>query len=111
MSVSKAHFSGDSGWLPEDVRRAFLEILYHTLLHVRAHCDQQDLCLALADHAHNIPGFLRDPKPELLCSYWECKRTGFIRTMESLGQNVEVFDAAWKTILQEYERVKAQGVA
>ncbi|HWQ92236.1 MAG TPA: hypothetical protein VN673_11235 [Clostridia bacterium] len=111
MSNSPAHFSGESGQLPEDVRRAFLEILYYSLLHVRSHCDQRDLCFTLSDHAHNIPGFLRDPKPELLCFYWECERAGFIPKMESLGHRVAVFDAAWKTIEQEYERVKTQAVA
>jgi hypothetical protein len=111
MSKHTEHFSGQSGELPDDVRRAFLEILYYTLLHVRSHCDQRDLCFTLSDHAHNIPGFLREPKTELLRFYWECERLPFVSKMESLSQKVGAFEPAWKIIEQEYERVRTSAVA
>ena len=106
MSKQPEHFSGKSGELPDDVRLAFLEILDYTLLHVRSHCDKRDLCFTLSDHAHNIPGFLKHPKPELLRFYWECERDPFIRQMESLSQKVGAFEPAWKIIEQEYERLR-----
>jgi hypothetical protein len=111
MSKHPEHFSGQSGELPDDVRRAFLEILYYTLLYVRSHCDQRDICFTLSDHAHNIPGFLREPKPELLRFYWECERVPFVSKMESLSQKVGAFEPAWKIIEREYERVKTSAVA
>ena len=111
MSKHPEHFSGQSGELPDDVRTAFLDVLYLSLICVRLHCDQRDVCFALSDHAHNIPRFLCDPKPEFLRFYWEGERAGFVREMESLGQRVAMFDPSWKIIEREYESVKAQAVA
>ena len=104
MPKHPKHFSGQSGELPEEVRKAFLEILTHAFLHIRSHCNQRDVCFALSDHVHNIPNFLRDPKPDLLRFYWERERTPFIRTMQSLSQEIAVFEPAWKIIEQEYGR-------
>jgi hypothetical protein len=106
MSNHPKRFSSPSGQLPEDVRKAFLQILFYTLLHVRSHCNQRDVCFTLSDHAHNIPGFLREPTPELLRYYWECEREPFIRQMASLSQPIAVFEPAWTIIGQEYAQLE-----
>jgi len=111
MTKSRDSFSGQSGALPGEVRSAFLEILYYTLLHVRSYANKQAVCFALADHAHNIPHFVGSPKPELLCYYWEVERQCFLRKMQELAESVSVFEPSWKIIAQEYERVKSRAVA
>jgi hypothetical protein len=111
MTTSGISFSGQSGTLPDEVRSAFLEILYHTLLHVRSYANKQAVCFALADHAHNIPHFIGSPKPELLRFYWEVERPCFLGKMQELAESVSIFEPAWQIIQQEYERVKSQPVA
>ncbi len=110
MSQFPDTFSSGSGELPEDVRQAFLEILYHTLLHVRSGANKQAVCFALSDHAHNIPHLVGKPKPELLQFYWEVERPLFLRKMRELTETVGVFEPSWKIIEQEYETLKTRAV-
>ena len=98
-------FSGPSGSLPEEVRSAFLDILYDTLLLIRGHSTLSDLCSVLANHAHNLPGFLRRPCPALLRFYWETERPCFLQNMEARGFKVSMFEEAWAAIAQEYEKL------
>ncbi len=108
MAKSPETFSGEAGGLPEEVRQAFLEILFHTLCYIRAFVKHPDLCHALADHAHNIPSFLKRPEPELLRFYWKVERPPFLEKMDALKQKVGIFEPAWKIIEQEYEKLKAR---
>jgi hypothetical protein len=103
-------FSSQSGDLPEDVRSAFLEVLYQSLLYIRVSAHKQALCFALSDHAHNIPYFIREPKPVLLQYYWNLERPCFLRKMQELNETVSVFEPHWKIIEQEYERLKKRSV-
>jgi hypothetical protein len=110
MEKYPERFETPTGELPSDVRDAILEILYHALCYIRAFANNRDVCHAVADHTHNLPGLLQHQKPVLLAHYCQAIPY-FTRRMESLEQKVGIFEPAWKIIQKEYERVKSQPVA
>jgi hypothetical protein len=95
--------------LPDDVRDAFLEILYRTLIHIRGSADTK-LCFALSDHAHNIPHLLKSQKSELLNYYWEIERPCFLHQIGTVeNPPMRVFEEQWPIIEREYLKVKEKG--
>ena len=88
--------------MPDDVRHAFLEILYYTLIHIRATRDPE-LSSTLAYHAHNIPHLIDRYTPELFRYYWTIERTEFIRAMDQLGQPFDSFQEHWVVLGRHYE--------
>ncbi len=91
---------------PEPLRRAFLSLLTWTLLHIRNEPGDTPLCLALADHMHNVPELLADFHPDLLRYYWEVERPCFLRAMEAIGRRAPgQFVESWRVIEGEYRRL------
>ena len=87
--------------MPDDVRHAFLEILRHTLLSVRA-TQNTELTFTLSDHAHNIPHLIDRYTPGIFRYYWEVERPCFIRTMDRLGQPFDLFQEHWAVLERHY---------
>lgn len=91
---------------PERLRRAFLDLLSWTLLHIRNEPSDARLCLALSDHVHNVPSLLADFRPDLLGYYWEVERPCFLRALEAIGKRAPVqFGECWDVIKCEYQRL------
>lgn len=88
--------------MPKEVRQAFLQILYYTLLGIR-NTKSGDLSFALADHAHNIPGLIEHYKPETFRYYWEIERPCFIQAIERLGEKFGLFQEHWKVLERHYD--------
>jgi hypothetical protein len=83
------------------------EMLYQTLLCIRANARNPDYCHALADHAHNIPGMLKSYQPELLIYYWEAERPCFLHYLEQMGiQPAGPFRDCWSVIEKHYQVAK-----
>ncbi len=91
--------------MPDDVRHAFLKILYYTLISIRATKDTE-LTFALSDHAHNIPGVIDRYTPETFRYYWEVERPCFLRAMERLGQPFDSFEEHWVVLERHYESLQ-----
>ena len=91
--------------IPDDVRRAFLKILYYTLLDIRA-AKRTELSFALSDHAHNIPGLIDKYNPDTFCYYWECERPCFIEQMQRIGEPVRFVQEYWAVLERHYESLK-----
>lgn len=83
--------------MPDDVQHAFVEILCHTLLSIRAAQDTE-LTFTLADHAHNIPHLLERYSPELFRFYWDTERPCFLQEMKRLGQPLDLFQEPWAVL-------------
>lgn len=96
--------------MPDDVRHAFLKILYCTLISIRATKDGE-LTFALSDHAHNIPGLIDRYTPETFRYYWEVERPCFLRAMERLGQPFGSFQEHWAVLEKHYESLQHHNVA
>lgn len=90
---------------PEELRLAFHELLYHSLLCLRGNCSDSKLVFVYADHVHNIPGLLSHFTPDLLKFYWEIERPCFLHNLPS-GKGVPaIFQPCWATIEREYQRL------
>jgi hypothetical protein len=90
----------------EPLRRAFLDLLTLTLLHIRNEPGDAMLSLALADHMHNVPALLAGFKSEMLRYYWEVERPCFLRSLEAIGQSLPAqFVESWKVVENEYRRM------
>ena len=97
---------------PEPLRRAFLELLRDTLLHIRAESTNSELCLALSDHMHNVPSLLSDFSADKLEYYWATERLCFVRVLCALGrQPPAIFIEPWKVIESEHRRLCASRIA
>lgn len=94
----------ETAQMPDEVRHAFLQILYHTLLYIRS-TKNRELSFALADHAHNIPGLIDHYKPETFRYYWRVERLCFLRAMERLGEKFGVFEEHWTVLQRHYEHL------
>lgn len=94
--------------MPDDVRHAFLKILYHTLISIRGTKDAE-LIFALSDHAHNIPGLIEHYTPETFRYYWEVERPGFLQAMERLGLPFGSFQENWAVLERHYESLPTVG--
>jgi len=92
--------------MPEEVRHAFLKILYYTLISIRATKDVE-LVFALSDHAHNIPGLIDSYTAETFRYYWEVERPCFLRAMDRLGQPFDSFREHWTVLERHYESLQA----
>jgi hypothetical protein len=90
---------------PEQLRIALLELLYHSLLHIRSSSTESHLVFVHADHVHNIPNLLSRFKPDLLKFYWEVERPCFIHNLPPGTTAPQVFELLWGTIKCEYERI------
>lgn len=88
-------------------RSALLEILYQSLLLIRANCSKRDVVHALANHSHNIPRLVQNPSPELLLYYWEVERPCFLHHAETLGFRPNCFEESWLIIEEECKILKS----
>lgn len=95
---------------PDEVRHAFLKILYYTLISIRATKDTE-LIFALSDHAHNIPGLIDRYTPQTFRYYWEIERPCFLREMDRLGQPFGSFQEHWAVLERHYESLQHNNVA
>jgi hypothetical protein len=89
--------------MPEDVRRALLDILRHTLTYIRAKTNNPRISFALSDHAHNIPGIIENFSIGAFRYYWEVERTIFLREMKAMNEFVQVFETPWQILEQFYK--------
>ena len=93
---------------PTEIHKALAEILYCTMVEVRANNSDCEYCFALADHAHNIPRLMNQYKPELFFYYWECERECFIGALERQGKEpLSRFVAEWNILEPLYESIRA----
>lgn len=91
---------------PEQLRQAFLDLLYWTLLHIRNQAGDGRRCLALSDHMHNVPALLTCFRPELLRYYWEVERACFLRAWATIDHDVpSQFKEPWSVVENEYRRL------
>jgi hypothetical protein len=102
--------TNESAQMPDEVRHAFLQILFHTLLYIRS-TKKGELSFALSDHAHNIPGLIEHYKPETFRYYWEVERPCFLRAMERLGEKFGVFQEHWTVLERHYEGLPQERLA
>ena len=91
--------------MPADVQKAYLKILYYTCLAIRSESKQPDLCYALSDHAHNIPGLISNYSSEAFLYYWECEKPCFIEKIQKYGIPVG-FEEHWTVIEKHYKSLK-----
>jgi hypothetical protein len=77
----------------EEIKRLLLNILQMGILRIRAfgRDDFADRCAIEADHIHNLPGLVRNPRPELLRYYWDIERPAFIKKVP----DSDAFEADW----------------
>jgi len=88
---------------PDSLRRAFLDLLACSLIHIRNAPEDKEFCFSLADHMHNVPGLLADFRPELLRYYWEVERECFLRALEAIDRRPPVqFLESWGVVEREY---------
>ena len=90
--------------MPDEVRRALLQILYDTLIYIRG-TKNSELSFALADHAHNIPRLIEHYSVGKFRYYWEVERLCFVRAMDRLGEKFGVFQEHWAVLEQHYENL------
>ena len=91
--------------MPDAVRRAFLQILYHTLVNIRS-SKNAALIFALSDHAHNIPCLIEEYTTEAFYHYWEVERPNFIGAMKRLNEPSSVFEEHWIVLGQHFNALK-----
>lgn len=89
--------------MPDDVRHAFLEMLYFTLLSIRA-TKEDDIVFILSDHAHNLPRLIDSFTEEAFRYYWEVERPCFLQALERVGhQPFGPFQEYWAVLKRHYE--------
>lgn len=89
----------------EPLRRGLLDLLAQTLLWIRNEPGDARLCLALADHMHNVPALLADFSPELLRYYWEVERPCLLQALEAIGRHTPgLFADPWAIVESECQR-------
>ena len=91
--------------MPKDMRQAFLKILYYTCLAIRSESKKPDLCYALSDHAHNIPGLISNYSPKAFRYYWECEKPCFIEKIQKYGIPIG-FEEHWAVLEKHYKSLK-----
>jgi hypothetical protein len=79
--------------IEEDIKRLLLSLLRTGILRVRAfaHQDCSDRCAIEADHIHNLPDLIRNPRLELLTYYFDHERPAFIKRVPDF----EAFEPDW----------------
>jgi len=95
--------------MPENVKDAFLKILFYTLIDIRANAQNAARCQTLADHAHNIPGLISDYTDDIFKYYWELERQDFINQMEKIGETFASFREPWAILEGHHARLKNLG--
>jgi hypothetical protein len=65
----------------EDIKRLLLDILGIGILRIRSLATREGMqrIFLEADHLHNLPGLIRNPRLELLNYYFETERPAFMR--------------------------------
>jgi len=88
--------SGRTVLWQDELRSVLLNILRIGLLRIRAYGwnGRADLCAIEADHLHNLPGEVQEPKLDLLLYYYNVSRTDFINRAQGAGE----FEANWKRL-------------
>ena len=97
--------------MPDEVRHAFLKILYYTFISIRA-TKSSELIFALSDHAHNIPDLIDRYTPTTFRYYWEVERPCFIGALEKISeQPFGPFREYWAVLEKHYEILERDHVA
>jgi len=92
--------------MPEEVQKAFLQILYYTCLTIRSESNRPDLCFAFSDHAHNILGLISNYSPGAFRYYWECERPSFIEKIQKHEFRFGLFEEHWQVLEKHYKSLK-----
>ncbi|MGD0733560.1 MAG: hypothetical protein ABR976_00370 [Terracidiphilus sp.] len=89
----------------DELRNALLNVLTTGLLRIRMYAqhDSGETCFIEADHLHNLPGLIKDPRPELVFYYFDRERPSFIKR----ARNVEQFEEEWDRLKMIIDRMRA----
>jgi hypothetical protein len=89
----------------EKIRSLLLNLLRTGVLRIRAfaHEDLADRCAIEADHIHNLPDLIRNPRLELLTYYFDCERRAFIKR----APNSDAFEPDWLRLGEIIEELRA----
>jgi len=89
----------------DDLRNVFLNLLRTGLLRIRTYgqMDRAEACRVEADHLHNAPEIIRNPRLELVSYYFDVERPAFIRKAES----VEQYEEEWDRLAMILDRMRA----
>jgi hypothetical protein len=85
---------------PPEVADILVQIITTGLLRIRTFGWNADAarCAVEADHLHNLPGVLRDFRPELLSYYWHADRVAFLE--RSTQDEVAIFEPLWQALAE-----------
>ena len=80
----------------DEIQKVLLNILRTGILEIRAAGwdGKADICAIEADHLHNLPGLIRDLRPELLSYYFDVERPAYTRS----SNDTPKFAADWKRL-------------
>lgn len=92
---------------PTQLQSALLDIIYQTLLEIRANSRDSAYCFALAEHAHNIPSLIEEFSAEKFFYYWECEQRCFVADFQKLRPSVTLFQSEWRVIADIHEKVRS----
>jgi hypothetical protein len=89
----------------EDIKSLLLSILGTAILRIRSFATLEDRhrIFSEADHIHNLPGLIGNPRPELLCYYFEIERPAFIRQ----SSNTDAFESDWLRLSELIAEMRA----
>jgi hypothetical protein len=90
----------------EDIKRLLLNVLRAGVLRIRAFAANEDTdrCLHEADHIHNLPDVIRNPRIELLTHYFDVSRPAFLKS----ASNIDVFEPDWLRLGELIAEMRAQ---
>ena len=92
----------------DDLRNCLLNLLQMGLLQIRAFSDRDlaERCFIEADHLHNLPEIIRNPRLELVAYYYEVERPAFIKKVG----NVEQYREEWDRLKMILDRKRVESV-
>ena len=93
----------------DEVKRMLLSLLQTGILRIRAfaHSHFGDRCAVEADHIHNLPGLISNPRLDLLMYYWDRERLSFIKKVP----DSDAFETDWFRLGELLEQMKANAAA
>lgn len=91
----------------EEVKRLLLNIIRTGILRIRAfawdhHDDRR--CAVEADHIHNLPALVQNPRLERLIYYWEIERPTFTKSVPDSDD----FDPDWLRLGELIAELRAE---
>lgn len=80
-----------------EIAEILLRILERGLLRIRVLgvTGQSELCTIEADHLHNLPMLVHEPRLDLLSYYYNVERVTFLREVERETDYAEQFVSDW----------------